>query len=218
MFVVDASISYRSLSSKYGLLARSFRPAPKASYSEEITRQANQQRSVNLIERRNRNVTLTKDDIDFDSSDDVLSLLAGKIAELSLIASKNNISLARSDGYVLVYGQVENNLIRKDLNDVVMQEAKQPGASVSLLFNLLEAGKPISENQKRMDQNTKINMLRDVELQFPQLKSRVKVFVNDGIVYLMGKLSRKEGEQIIEAAARYPDNNIARISSVIEWL
>ena len=61
-------------------------------------------------------------------------------------------------------------------------------------------------------------MLRDVELQFPQLKSRVKVFVNDGIVYLMGKLSRKEGEQIIEAASRYPDNNIARISSVIEWL
>lgn len=218
LFVIDARMSYRSLSSKYGIPARSFRTAPKASYTEAITRQSERQRSVNVTESRNRNFNLTTDDIDFDLSDDVLSILAGKIAELPVAASKNNISLARNYGYVLIYGQVENNLIRNDLNKLVKQESEQLGSLVSRLYNLLEVAEPISENQKRMDQNTAFNMLRDGELQFPQFKNRVKVFVSDGVVYLMGKLYRNDGEKIIEEASRYPDNNITRITSVIEWL
>lgn len=213
VFVVDASMSYRSLSSRYGVPIRSFRTAPKASYSEEIARQADQQRSVNVIESRNQTVELTADDIYYDAKDNALWPLAEKISALTLSVDNNNISIGRNGGYYLLYGQVENNISKQKITEIFSQHPY-----VVRIYNELELVSPISRNQKRQDQKTKRILMRDSKLKSAKTGDTAKVFVSDGVVYLMGKLDRVMGEELIDFVARYPDDNIKRIVSVIEWI
>lgn len=211
-FVIDAMMSYRSLSAKYGVPTKSFRNAPKVNYSQGINRQAEQQRLAGGAQKTGQEVAVAKDDINYDVSDEALEQLAEKISALPMVASKTNISLARNGGYYLIYGQVENNLIKKSITEIVRSHPY-----VVRVYNETQAAIPVSSHQERLDRNTGLNILRDGELAFPQLRNRIKVYVSDGVVYLMGLLAKNEGEKIIEFASRYPDNNISRVSVVIEW-
>jgi osmotically-inducible protein OsmY len=107
-----------------------------------------------------------------------------------------NLSIVSYNGYVLLAGQVRNEALKKQATDVVRRIS-----GVRRIYNELEIAAPSSALTRSSDTwitaKVKAWLLGSSDTE----GSRVKVVTEDGVVYLMGLVTREEAERISAVAA-----------------
>jgi osmotically-inducible protein OsmY len=132
--------------------------------------------------------------------------------------SKGSVPLAQShinvksfNGQVLLTGQVPNESIRKEAEQIVGQTRE-----VKRIHNELEIAGPSStivrSNDIYLTSRVKLKLLSDKSIE----GLRVKVVTENGVVYLMGLVSQREADQAVAIVREVP--GVQRIVKVFEYV
>ena len=115
------------------------------------------------------------------------------------------------NGYVLLAGQVVDQALKDDATKV-LRNVK----GVRRIYNELEIGPPTTALTRTNDAwlTTKIKsfLLGDSDIS----GTRVKVVTENGVVYLMGLVTRKEAERITDVAAT--TSGVKRVVKLFEFI
>jgi len=107
-----------------------------------------------------------------------------------------NLSIVSYNGYVLLVGQVGTEALKKQATEVVRKIA-----GVRRIYNELEIASPSSALTRSSDTwitaKVKTWLLGSSDTE----GTRVKVVTEDGVVYLMGLVTREEADRISAVAA-----------------
>jgi len=132
--------------------------------------------------------------------------------------SKGSVPLAQShinvksfNGQVLLTGQVPNENIRQEAEQIVGQTRE-----VKRIHNELEIAGPSStivrSNDIYLTSRVKLKLLSDKSIE----GLRVKVVTENGVVYLMGLVSQREADQAVAIVREVP--GVQRIVKVFEYV
>jgi len=132
--------------------------------------------------------------------------------------SKGSVPLAQShinvksfNGQVLLTGQVPNETIRQEAEQIVGQTRE-----VKRIHNELEIAGPSStivrSNDIYLTSRVKLKLLSDKSIE----GLRVKVVTENGVVYLMGLVSQREADQAVAIVREVP--GVQRIVKVFEYV
>lgn len=223
---LNAEISYRTIARQYGVPMKRFRKRPerKASALASTTNAANEdspdEEAIEVDKGDSTKSPISSDNAPISSiGTTAVSVLGTAISELPLDQRKNNIRLVHKDSYLLIYGQVENNLIKAEISKQIKKAIIEHDlTTVARFYNELEVLGRVSPAQQSLDETTAEDLLSEFARLYPQLADKVSVIVSNGIVYLMGSVPRRDGQMIIDVAAFYRDDNIKRIVSVFRWV
>ena len=112
------------------------------------------------------------------------------------------------NGYVLLVGQVQTDALKSGATNVVRKVVE-----VRRIYNELEIGPPTSAATRTKDAwittKVKSKLMGSEEIE----SGRVKVVTENGVVYLMGMLTRKEADFVAEKAA---DSGVKRVVKIFE--
>jgi len=108
----------------------------------------------------------------------------------------SNLAIVSYNGYVLIAGQVTTEKLKKTATDVVR---KIDG--VRRIYNELEIAAPSSAMTRSSDTWITAKVKTWLLGRSDTEGTRVKVLTEDGVVYLMGLVSREEAERIAAVAA-----------------
>lgn len=124
--------------------------------------------------------------------------------------SQSHISTVAYDGVVLLVGQTPSPELKKRAEQTVARINK-----VRFVYNELEIGKPTSIGQRSRD------ALISTELKTRLLTNdninghHIKVTVENGVVYLMGLLSREQGDMAAEVASKV--DGVKKVVKLFEY-
>ena len=127
-------------------------------------------------------------------------------------ALKNShISVISYNGYVLVVGQVPSEELKQKTSDVVREIR-----GVRRIYNELEiAGN--SSGMTRTSDTLLTAKIKSALLASTEIEgNRVKVVTENGVVYLMGLVSRAEAERIVESARS--SYGVQKVVQVFEFI
>ncbi|WP_439101849.1 BON domain-containing protein [Congregibacter sp.] len=115
------------------------------------------------------------------------------------------------NGYVLIAGQVPQEELRQKANDVVRKIR-----DVRRIYNELEVAAASSAMTRASDTwiANKVKTFLLTGSKTPGL--RVKVVAEDGVVYLLGMVTREEGDRIAEEAA--DTSGVQRVVRLFEYI
>lgn len=112
-----------------------------------------------------------------------------------------HLNVVSYNGYVLIAGQIPNEALKTKATDVVRKIR-----GVRRIYNELEVAAP-SSGMTRTSDTWITTKVKSFLLGNPDIQgSRVKVVTEDGVVYLMGLVTRSEAERIT--------NEVSEISGV----
>ncbi|BFM06215.1 BON domain-containing protein [Halioxenophilus aromaticivorans] len=138
------------------------------------------------------------------------------IAKVNL--NKTSESLKQAKIYITVYngvalltGQVASNELRLQAGDVVrkLERVRQVHNELEVRNNK-SVWKGLADSWIKTKVNSKLMANKDVK------SSRVKVIIENGTVFLMGMMDRKQAERISNIAAN--TKRVTRVVRVIEYL
>ncbi|CAI8229923.1 MAG: Osmotically-inducible protein Y [Marinobacterium sp. xm-d-530] len=148
------------------------------------------------------------------------NIIEDEAIELKVIVnlSKGSAPLAQShinvksfNGQVLLTGQVPNEGVRQEAEQIVGQTRE-----VKRIHNELEIAGPSStivrSNDIYLTSRVKLKLLSDKSIE----GLRVKVVTENGIVYLMGLVSQREADQAVAIVREVP--GVQRIVKVFEYV
>jgi osmotically-inducible protein OsmY len=130
------------------------------------------------------------------------------------VEQASRISATSYNSAVLLTGQAESNAVSRKYAQIVSQIPK-----VTRVFNEVQIGKPISLTQESQDAliTTRAKIAigggRGIE-GFDA--TRVKVVTEDGVVYLMGLVTRQEADTTTDVVRRLP--NVRRVVKLFEYI
>jgi osmotically-inducible protein OsmY len=115
------------------------------------------------------------------------------------------------NGYVLVAGQVPNEALRQKANEVIRDIR-----DVRRIYNELEVAAASSVMTRASDSwiSSKVKTFLLADSDTPGL--RVKVITEDGVVFLLGLVTREEGDRIAGAAAEV--SGVQRVVRLFEYI
>ena len=120
----------------------------------------------------------------------------------------DHFAVVSYNGYVLLVGQVQTDALKSGATNVVRKVAE-----VRRIYNELEIGPPTSAATRTKDAwittKVKSKLMGSEEIE----SGRVKVVTENGVVYLMGMLTRKEADFVAEKAA---DSGVKRVVKIFE--
>ncbi len=109
---------------------------------------------------------------------------------------QGHINVISFNGYVLICGQIPSESLKAKATDVVRQIR-----GVRRIYNELEVAAP-SSGMTRTSDTWITTKVKSFLLGNPDIEgNRVKVVTEDGVVYLMGLVTRDEAERIATAAS-----------------
>ena len=115
------------------------------------------------------------------------------------------------NGYVLLVGQVPTDALKSGATNVVRKVAE-----VRRIYNELEIGAPTSAATRTKDAwittKVKSRLLGSEEID----SGRVKVVTENGVIYLMGMLTRKEAEFVADKAASSGAKRVVKIFELVD--
>ena len=125
--------------------------------------------------------------------------------------SQSHIGITSFNGQVLLTGQVPNESIRQEAEQVVSQTRE-----VKRIHNELEIAGPTStivrSNDVYLTSRIKLKLLSDKSVE----GLRIKVVTENGIVYLMGLVSQAESDRAVALIREVP--GVQRIVKVFEYV
>ncbi len=125
--------------------------------------------------------------------------------------SQSHINVTSFNGQVLLSGQVPNETIKREAEQVVNQTRE-----VKRIHNELEIAGPTSTivrtNDTYLTSRIKLQLLADNDVS----GSRIKVVTENGTVYLMGLVSQRESDRAIEIIRGV--SGVQRIVKVFEYI
>ena len=125
--------------------------------------------------------------------------------------SQSHIGITSFNGQVLLTGQVPNENIRQEAEQVVSQTRE-----VKRIHNELEIAGPTStivrSNDVYLTSRIKLKLLSDKSVE----GLRIKVVTENGIVYLMGLVSQAESDRAVALIREVP--GVQRIVKVFEYV
>lgn len=122
-----------------------------------------------------------------------------------------HLAIQSYNGYVLIAGQVPIEALRQKANDVVRKIR-----DVRRIYNELEVAAPSSTITRASDAwiSSKVKTFLLAGRDTPGL--RVKVVTEDGVVFLLGMVSRQEADRIAEEAADV--SGVQRVVRLFEYI
>lgn len=125
--------------------------------------------------------------------------------------AQSHINVKSFNGQVLLTGQVPNENVRQEAEQIVGQTRE-----VKRIHNELEIAGPSStivrSNDIYLTSRVKLKLLSDKSIE----GLRVKVVTENGIVYLMGLVSQREADQAVAIVREVP--GVQRIVKVFEYV
>lgn len=125
--------------------------------------------------------------------------------------AQSHINVKSFNGQVLLTGQVPNEGVRQEAEQIVGQTRE-----VKRIHNELEIAGPSStivrSNDIYLTSRVKLKLLSDKSIE----GLRVKVVTENGIVYLMGLVSQREADQAVAIVREVP--GVQRIVKVFEYV
>lgn len=125
--------------------------------------------------------------------------------------AQSHINVKSFNGQVLLTGQVPNENVRQEAEQIVGQTRE-----VKRIHNELEIAGPsstiVSSNDIYLTSRVKLKLLSDKSIE----GLRVKVVTENGIVYLMGLVSQREADQAVAIVREVP--GVQRIVKVFEYV
>ena len=125
--------------------------------------------------------------------------------------AQSHIGVTSFNGQVLLTGQVPNEGIRQEAEQVVSQTRE-----VKRIHNELEIAGPTStivrSNDLYLTSRVKLKLLSDKSVE----GLRIKVVTENGIVYLMGLVSQAESDRAVALIRQVP--GVQRIVKVFEYV
>ena len=125
--------------------------------------------------------------------------------------AQSHINVKSFNGQVLLTGQVPNEGVRQEAEQIVGQTRE-----VKRIHNELEIEGPSStivrSNDIYLTSRVKLKLLSDKSIE----GLRVKVVTENGIVYLMGLVSQREADQAVATVREVP--GVQRIVKVFEYV
>jgi osmotically-inducible protein OsmY len=125
--------------------------------------------------------------------------------------AQSHINVKSFNGQVLLTGQVPNEGVRQEAEQIVGQTRE-----VQRIHNELEIAGPSStivrSNDIYLTSRVKLKLLSDKSIE----GLRVKVVTENGIVYLMGLVSQREADQAVAIVREVP--GVQRIVKVFEYV
>jgi osmotically-inducible protein OsmY len=125
--------------------------------------------------------------------------------------AQSHINVKSFNGQVLLTGQVPNDNVRQEAEQIVGQTRE-----VKRIHNELEIAGPSStivrSNDIYLTSRVKLKLLSDKSIE----GLRVKVVTENGIVYLMGLVSQREADQAVAIVREVP--GVQRIVKVFEYV
>lgn len=125
--------------------------------------------------------------------------------------AQSHINVKSFNGQVLLTGQVPNENVRQEAEQIVGQTRE-----VKRIHNELEIAGPSStivrSNDVYLTSRVKLKLLSDKSIE----GLRVKVVTENGIVYLMGLVSQREADQAVAIVREVP--GVQRIVKVFEYV
>lgn len=125
--------------------------------------------------------------------------------------AQSHIGVTSFNGQVLLTGQVPNEGIRQETEQVVSQTRE-----VKRIHNELEIAGPTStivrSNDLYLTSRVKLKLLSDKSVE----GLRIKVVTENGIVYLMGLVSQAESDRAVALIRQVP--GVQRIVKVFEYV
>ena len=125
--------------------------------------------------------------------------------------AQSHINVKSFNGQVLLTGQVPNEGVRQEAEQIVGQTRE-----VKRIHNELEMAGPSStivrSNDIYLTSRVKLKLLSDKSIE----GLRVKVVTENGIVYLMGLVSQREADQAVAIVREVP--GVQRIVKVFEYV
>ena len=120
------------------------------------------------------------------------TMVARRIDAADERLSRSHINVNSYDGIVLLTGQVENAELR-ELAESSVSEVKR----IRRVHNELKIGGPISlvarTNDNWLETKVRSRLIANPEV----VASRIKVVVEDGVVYLVGIVSREQADATV---------------------
>jgi osmotically-inducible protein OsmY len=124
---------------------------------------------------------------------------------------KAHFKITSYNGTVLLTGQVASDELVETASKVV-----EDMRNITQVHNELEVSGPISWPARRNDDWLKTKLKTSMATNSKTDSNRIKVVVENGIVYLMGLLTREEGEAaVVQARKTY---GVQKIVKVFEYL
>ncbi len=133
------------------------------------------------------------------------------ISKGSAPLAQSHINVDSFNGQVLLTGQVPNENVRQEAEQVVSQTRE-----VKRIHNELEVAGPTStivrSNDIYLTSRVKLKLLADKSVE----GIRIKVTTENGVVYLMGLVGQEEADRAIELIREVP--GVQRIVKVFEYV
>ena len=124
---------------------------------------------------------------------------------------KAHFKITSFNGTVLLTGQVAS----EDMIEIASKVVKDM-RNIKQIYNELEVSGPISWPARRNDDWLKTKLKTSMATNSKTDSNRIKVVVENGVVYLMGLLTREEGEAaVVQARKTY---GVLKIVKVFEYL
>jgi len=123
----------------------------------------------------------------------------------------SHITIVSYNGYVLIVGQVPNDVLKLKASDVVREIR-----GVRRIYNELEVAGNTSSMTRSSDTwittKVKSTLLASSEIE----GNRVKVLTENGIVYLMGMLSHAEADRVANVARS--SQGVQKVVQIFEYI
>lgn len=133
------------------------------------------------------------------------------ISKGSAPLSQSHINVTSFNGQVLLTGQVPNESVKREAEDVINKTRE-----VKRVHNELEIAGPTStivrSNDVYLTSRIKLQLLADKSVE----GLRIKVITENGIVYLMGLVSQAEADRAVNVVRAVP--GVQRIVKVFEYV
>ncbi|MDO6562873.1 BON domain-containing protein [Amphritea sp. 1_MG-2023] len=133
------------------------------------------------------------------------------ISKGSAELSSSHINITSFNGIVLIAGQVATEASRQEAEQIVSQVRK-----IRRIHNELTITSPTSTLTRASDTwitaKIKANMIGDKQIDATQ----IKVVTENGVVYLMGLVTRAQSDKAIEVVRRV--NGIQKIVKIFEYI
>jgi osmotically-inducible protein OsmY len=137
-----------------------------------------------------------------------------ELADNQELIGRSHINIHAYNGLALLTGEVPNEIVKTQVLDIV-----RVISHVTMVRDSLVVAEPINSTARAND----AQLTAQVEAALQQIHTlsnfdpaMIKVVTENGVVYLMGRVSREEGNVVINVTRLQP--NVKQIITVFEYL